>query len=100
LDLEDARVSATGEAYFQLRVAELIAERWPGLLELVCQAVDLEQALVVDAELERRANGAVAAAVIPRPSTPTGTLATRSDTREAQRTAGVSRRVDLQPLVS
>jgi len=44
------------------RVAELMAARWPGLLELVCQAVDPELALVVDAELERRANGAVAAA--------------------------------------
>jgi hypothetical protein len=93
-------VSATGEAYLQLRVAELIAERWPGLLELVCQADDPEQAVVVDAELERRANGAAAAAVIPRPSTPTGRLAAGSDAPEAQRTAGVSRRVDLQPLVS
>jgi hypothetical protein len=69
--------SVAVELYLEQRVAELIAARWPGLLSLVCEAVDAERALFVNAELERRANRAVAAAVIPRPSAPAGSLAAR-----------------------
>jgi hypothetical protein len=86
-------MSWTVEVYLELRVAELMAARWPGLVERVCHAVDAEQALVVGAELERRANAAVAAVVIPRSSS-------RVEVRRPAPAAGVGRRVDLQPPVS